>query len=141
MKVVVDPGVLVAAAISDLGAPRQLVRLWDAGTFELVASPMLFDELERALRHPHVERRVARQHARRLIVALRAGAIHVPDPDDPPPVTRDRKDYLVALACAAKADLIVSGDRDLLEAGVRPPVLTPRELVQLLEASKGVQPS
>ncbi len=47
------------------------------------------------------------------------------DPDD---------DYLVALARAAGADYLVSGDRHLLElTDPEPPVLTPREFLALLE--------
>jgi len=45
-------------------------------------------------------------------------------------VTRDRKDdYLVALARQERVDAIVSGGRDLLDAGLdSPPVWSPREL-------------
>jgi hypothetical protein len=48
------------------------------------------------------------------------------DPVDAPPVLRDRPDdYLVALAGAAGAEAIITGDRDLLErAGLEPPELS-----------------
>jgi predicted nucleic acid-binding protein len=49
-----------------------------------------------------------------------------PDPDD---------DYLRALARAANADYPVSGDRHLLELDdPEPPVLTPRQSLDLLDA-------
>ena len=49
-------------------------------------------------------------------------------------MARDRKDdYLVALARDERVDAIVSGDRDLLEAGLTaPPIWSPRELVERL---------
>ena len=67
---------------------------------------------------------------------LSAVAIMANDSPDPPRVTRDPgDDYLVALAVAAGADALVSGDRDLADltdGGVT--VLTPRALVELLDA-------
>ncbi len=49
-----------------------------------------------------------------------------PDPDD---------DYLIALARAADAENLVSGDRHLLDlADVDPPVLTPRQFLEALGA-------
>lgn len=52
----------------------------------------------------------------------------LPDPTAPPRLLRDaRDDYLVALAIDGRADVIVSGDRDLLDhAGLEPPAITPR---------------
>lgn len=42
-------------------------------------------------------------------------------------------DYLVALARAAGADAIITGDRDLLDhEGLDPPALTPRQACELL---------
>lgn len=56
------------------------------------------------------------------------------DPDEVPPVTADAKDdYLVALDRGGDADLLVSGDSDLVEldeADVQ--VLTPRGLLDRL---------
>lgn len=59
---------------------------------------------------------------------MRGIATVFPDPESPPPVVRDpADDYLVALAGAAGADAIVTGDRDLLDhAGLEPPAVTAR---------------
>ncbi|MBV9364918.1 MAG: hypothetical protein JO286_12005 [Solirubrobacterales bacterium] len=58
------------------------------------------------------------------------------DPLDPPTVCRDpHDDYLVALAIIAGAELLVSGDDDLLAvepAGGGLEVVTPRQLVDRL---------
>lgn len=99
-------------------------------------SPLLLSELEQVLARPQLARWVTPEQVRARLRALRATAIEVADPEDQPGVTRDPKDdYLVALARAAGASVIVSGDRDLLEADVRPPVVTPRELLRLLQRS------
>lgn len=45
MLAVLDPNVLVSAAISTAGQPRQIINAWVDGRFELLASPALIDEL------------------------------------------------------------------------------------------------
>lgn len=93
-------------------------------------------ELETVLARAHIAPSVPPERARALIGALVAGSIEVPDPPEPPAVTRDpNDDYLVALAREAGAFALVSGDRHLVELDIRPPVLTPRELLGLLQPS------
>lgn len=136
MRVVIDSGVVVSAALSEHGAPATLLRLWTEGEFEIVVSPQLVAELQDVLARPQIAPRIPPNRARALVRALSAGAIEEIDPPTSAPVTRGPKDeYLVALARAAGADVIVSGDRHLLELDIRPPVLTPRELLQLLRPS------
>ena len=64
---------------------------------------------------------------------LRYAATFKPDPDETAPIrSRDPGDhYLIALASAHRVAL-VSGDRDLLDLAGEIPVLTPRELLDLL---------
>jgi uncharacterized protein len=76
-----------------------------------------------------------RDEERTLVNALVRGlAVVLPDPVSPPRVVRDAgDDYLVALARAAGADAIVTGDRDLLDhEGLDPPALTPRQACEQL---------
>jgi predicted nucleic acid-binding protein len=56
-------------------------------------------------------------------------------PREPASVVRDpNDDYLVALALAANARAIVTGDRDLLDhPGLNPPALTVRAACELLD--------
>lgn len=56
------------------------------------------------------------------------------DPIEPEAVLRDPgDDYLIALAKAADAEAIVSGDKDLLEhAGLKPRAISPREACESL---------
>jgi len=71
---------------------------------------------------------------------LRRLAELVNPPPLPPPVSRDPdNDAVLALAIAARADLIVSGDADLLvlgaHAGIR--IRSPVDMLALLESSGG----
>jgi len=61
-------------------------------------------------------------------------ALHLPDPVSPPKILRDSDDdYLVALALAANATAIVTGDRDLLDhENLKPPALSARQACEML---------
>jgi predicted nucleic acid-binding protein len=71
------------------------------------------------------------------VAELRHHAVVVEDPGEVEAgLTRDPDDdYLVALARAGGADVLVSGDPHITGiAGLEPPVLTPRELLEILES-------
>ena len=135
IRVVVDPGVFISALIgSPGGAPDLVVRAFADDRIEVVASPLLLDELERVLRRPKFAKYVDERAAREFVERIRRHASVVDDPADQPAATRDRKDdYLVALARTVSVDALVSGDRDLIEAGLsKPAVWTPRQIVDRL---------
>lgn len=126
---------LIAALISAEGPPAEALDRWREGEFDLVVSPALLGELERVLLRRKFRPYVSEGDARQYVAALAQEGVVI---SDPPPsrerLTEDPKDdYLVSLARAAAADVIVSGDPHLtgLEAP-DPPVLTPRELLTQL---------
>lgn len=135
LRVVLDPGVLIAAVISKSGAPAELLDRWRDGEFDLVVSPNLLDELEDVLLRPKFSALASGDEVRTYVEVLAACGVAFDDPVEPPAVTSDPgDDYLVALAVAAGADAIVSGDRHLTELADPPvPVLTPRALLERLE--------
>jgi len=135
LRVVLDPGVLIAAVISGSGAPAELLDRWRDGEFDLVVSPNLLNELEDVLLRPKFAALASEDEVRTYVEALAAGGLAFDDPAEPPAVTSDPgDDYLVALAVTAGADALVSGDQHLTELADPPvPVLTPRELVERLE--------
>lgn len=134
MKAVLDPNVLVSAAISPAGTPAELIRRWRTGQFELVHSEELLDELAQVLRYPKLRPYVDSNDAGALIAALRADAILREQPTDPPPLrSRDPDDdYLIALA-AVSGSALVSGDRDLLELSSRLPIFSPAHFLERLD--------
>lgn len=136
MRVVLDPNVLVSAVISTAGPPREIVVAWIDGHFDLVASPALVDELRGVLARPRFRRWVSEATATEFIEGIADDALMI---DDPPPLAGlspdPDDDYLIALARAANADYLISGDRHLLElADQLPPVLTPRAFIDLIGA-------
>lgn len=136
MRALLDPNVLVSAAISPAGPPRQIVTAWVDGRFELIASPALLDELRDVLARPRFRRWISAAVAAEFLDGLAQDAVIVDDPPAPPGVSPDPDDdYLIALARAARADCLVSGDAHLLDLdAIDPPVLTPRRFLDLLDA-------
>ena len=136
IRAVIDPNVLISAFISQRGsAPDRIVRAWREGAFELIVSAQLIAELTDVLSRPKFARQAAEGRGESYIAALAGDAITIGDPSDPPSVSPDRDDdYLFALATAAGADVIVSGDRHLTQiSDTTPRVLTPRRFADELE--------
>jgi hypothetical protein len=132
MRAVLDPNILVAAALSRTGAPAQILSRWLAGEFELVVSEGLIAELERALAYPKVRRRVSAEEATTLVELLRRGARVTADPAAPAPRSADPgDDYLMALAEAGHA-VLVTGDQHLLALADELPIQTARAFLNTL---------
>jgi uncharacterized protein len=134
VRVVIDPNVLVSAAVSH-GVSAQLFDRWTLERpFELVVCAMLLDELDDVLRRDRFRSSLSLYEVGALIQLLREHATHAPDPEDIPAVTGDPDDdYLVALAREQDADYLVSGDPDLKGlTDPEPPVLSPAALLEIL---------
>jgi uncharacterized protein len=115
MRLVIDTNILISALLAGSSLPAHLIALWREGRFDLLTSAEQLDELMRVTRYPKIRERLAPALAGRLINELRDIAVVVsdmplvsvsPDPYD---------NYLLAMASAAAADFLVTGDkRDLL---------------------------
>jgi putative PIN family toxin of toxin-antitoxin system len=134
LRAVLDPNVLISAVLAPAGKPAAVLRAWSAGAFELIASPLLLAELERALAYPKLRARIHESEATALIEWLRRSATIAPDPVDPAPWTSHDPgdDYLLALAAHERAAL-VSGDRHLLELAGKLPIYPPAAFLGLLD--------
>jgi putative PIN family toxin of toxin-antitoxin system len=139
LRVVLDPGVLISALISGRGAPAELLRSWIDGSIEIVASELLLRELGAVLLRSKFRAYVSEEDASEYVAVLRKAATVVPDPEPEAGLTPDPgDDYLVALAREARADYLVSGDPHLTTLkNARPPIVTPRRLLDLLERRGG----
>jgi putative PIN family toxin of toxin-antitoxin system len=135
LRVVVDPGVFVSALISDIGAPAEIVRRWLAGAIEIVACPHLLAELDDTLGRRKFRRWMTEAKADRFIEFLGEYGVLVDDPPEESGHSRDPDDdYLVSLALAADASILVSGDKDLIDLREKKPVvMTPRQLIEMLD--------
>lgn len=133
MRAVLDTNVLISALLSPTGSPARALLAWQHGHFELVVSPLLLAELERALAYPKLRKRIPADEADRVVSWLARDATVVADPDDPPPVRSvdPGDDYLLALAAQEHA-VLVSGDDHLLVLSDQFPIRSPRSFLALL---------
>lgn len=129
-RAVLDPGVLVSALITPSGIPAKLLRAAREGSFDLLVSGLLLEELELVLRRDKFRRYLDLDGVSAGISLLLDEGEMVPDPTDPPPVrcADPDDDYLIALAYRQGAAL-VSGDRHLLELAGSIPVFSPSEFL------------
>ena len=133
MKIVCDTNVPVAGLVAE-GLCRDIVKRRLASV-QLVTSRALLDELARVLRHKFdtdPDEVTFLQAYRDQATIVRPAAL-------PRAVCRDRDDdKVLAAAIAGKADLIVTGDEDLLvlgqHCGIR--ILSPRQFVELLDRGR-----
>ena len=131
MTVVLDTNVLVAALVAR-GLCHELVQR-TVRAHAVVSSLPLIEELERVLR----ERFSLTPAAEVFLRELRRSVRHVEVNVLPVPVRRDPDDDIVlATAVAARADVIVTGDEDLLVLreyeGVA--ILSPRQFLERVQS-------
>lgn len=116
MRAVLDLNVFVSALINPVGVPATVVRLGLERRYEVVVCPRLVAELESVLVRRAFRRYFSEAEAREFVGALTGASHQAPDPPDVERISRDPDDdYLVALAAAADAARVVTGDPDLLE--------------------------
>jgi putative PIN family toxin of toxin-antitoxin system len=134
VRAVLDVNVLISAILSPKGTPARLLMAWQTGTFELVVSAALLDELRRALAYPKLRRLIPAAEADAFVAWLAAAATLTPDTDGPPPVSSPDPgdDYLIALAVAHDA-VLVSGDAHLLGLADAFPVRAPAGFLSMLD--------
>lgn len=116
MRIVLDTNVVMSALLWR-GPPYRLLEVIRAdASSQLYLSPVLLAELTDVL-----SRRAATAQLQRIGRTAREAlsdyleAVELVDPEPLPPVSRDPDDdHVLAAALAASADLIVSGDADLL---------------------------
>lgn len=80
---VLNPGVLIAALISAVGAPRAILQGWIEGTCELLVSPKLLAELARVLAREKFRRYFTEQEAQAYVAFLRRFATLCADVQSP----------------------------------------------------------
>jgi len=102
--------------------------------FEAIACPRLIGEFRDALASDYFRERFRPDDLAEIVDAVEEAAIKYDDPQEIEAMLRDPDDdYLVALARYAGADMIVTGDHDLLDhAGLTPPAIDARAACELL---------
>jgi putative PIN family toxin of toxin-antitoxin system len=135
MRVVIDTNVVLSGLIKPASVPGQVLRAWRNGSIRLVLSEFLIEEIAVTLARPKIQALVPWPAAQidRFVLELRAFCDVVEpaelnfkyprDPDDIP---------VLATLIASGADLLVTGDRDLLVLREEYPIETPAEFVRRL---------
>lgn len=139
MRVVLDTNI-VASGIFWGGNPARLLDAAQSGEIELFTSRRLLAELARILPRPKFARAVAASglSIEELVLGYAALATVVQPVAIEPTIAADPEDdQVLACALAARADLIVSGDKHLHSLGgsfqgIR--IVRPAEAVAVLEA-------
>jgi putative PIN family toxin of toxin-antitoxin system len=133
LRAVLDVNVLISAALSSRGPSARIMPAWRNGAFDLIVSPLLLADLQRAFNYPKVRKRVAAAKSHQFVSWLNREAMLVNDPDTRPPTPSPDPgdDYLLALAACEQA-MLVSHDQHLLSLRDQYPIRTPNEFLELI---------
>lgn len=140
MRAIIDTNVLLSGFFWH-SAPHALLEHVRSGEITLVMSPALLAELADVISRPKFDSILVRSNTsrERTLDELRRLAEIIEAPPLPQPVCRDADDDAVlAAAVAGLADLIISGDDDLLSLKQfnTIPILAPAEALRFVEANK-----
>jgi len=133
VKLVVDTNVLISILIGkSLGKLKAKLR---SGEVQLVFSPILLDEFRSVVTRPHFRSYFEPEAVVRFLGLIERTGIKTLDVPAKVAISRDPKDdYLIMLAKTSRADLLVTGDKDLLVLdgfeGVR--IIAPAKLLEEL---------
>ncbi|MBC8140762.1 MAG: putative toxin-antitoxin system toxin component, PIN family [Armatimonadetes bacterium] len=134
--VVLDTGIVLAAAFNPVGVAMQTVRCMERGEIRVVMSNRLRAEYEAILAHPAHQTRFA--HITGEYVALQLDRLdnhaeRVPNPPIVVPYPRDVNDEpIVNLLIAANADFLVTLDKDMIALPDYPPFAERMPRIQIL---------
>jgi putative PIN family toxin of toxin-antitoxin system len=138
VRALLDADVLISASIRPSGTPGLIIAaLLSRDAFELLLSPSVIGEVEAALKLPKIQKYLADPDAALLWLAdLAALADLADDTGRAKGVCRDPEhDAVLSAAIEGRADVIVTGDADLLELeeheGIA--IVTPRAFLELIE--------
>jgi uncharacterized protein len=133
MRVVLDTNIWLSGLLWG-GVPDQILQLVEQGQIEAIGSEEILDELQRILQRPKLQKRLKQLGItadsvmlaiRQVLTIIRIEPLEVPG-------LRDPKDIIIiASAVAGNADLIITGDQDLLVlrefSGIQ--ILSPRDFL------------
>lgn len=125
LRVVLDTNVLVSGLAYPASIPGRIMDAWRGGGLDITLSHYILDKVTRVLpRLPHIKR--SSGEIRDLIDSFMLLA-DVVDPDDAEDdELRDAADQKVlATFRVAKADYLITGDKNLLALAAKYPIMTP----------------
>lgn len=138
MRIVLDTNVVISALLWRGTPYRLLEAIRQHESLQLYSSPELLEELTDVITRPALSRRLATLGmTARDVLSDYLEAIELVEPVDVPRVARDPDDdHVLACALVATAELIISGDPDLLELAAYEgiPIVSPAEALRRIDA-------
>ena len=135
MRIVLDTNVLVSGLMFPGGPPGQIVGAWFDAQFDVVSSREQLEEVARVLTYPKIRRILKwdehriEQFVEGLYLKMDMVTTDLPDVAD----LRDATDLpILAAYVSANAEVLVTGDQDLLVLRDRYQVETPAEFLRRL---------
>jgi len=119
LRVVLDTNVVLSALVFGGALAGQVRLAWQRGVLLPLASTATVHQLVRVLAYPKF--RLSQQEQQELLADYlpHVETVRIPQPPPPVPKCRDPLDLpFMQLAVAGKAQVLVSGDRDLLAIAV-----------------------
>ena len=139
MRLVLDTNTVLSALLWR-GTPYRLLEAIrnQHPSLQLYSSPVLLDELTDVIARPAFSKQLnSIGKTVRQVLADYIEIVDLVEPIEIPQVVRDPDDdHVIACALAAKADLIVSGDKDLLDLNAfqNISILAPAEALHRIQA-------
>jgi len=140
MRAVLDTNLLVSYLLTRGKTMSRIIEHWEQGNFVALVSPAMLAELKEVVRRPRLQA-VMSADPQALIDIMEQDAEAVPGILQLPGVCRDPKDDIfVACAVEGHADVLVSGDADLLSLGsyLGVQMITPASFLQALDLHSAV---
>jgi putative PIN family toxin of toxin-antitoxin system len=140
LRAVLDTNIFVSSVLVKEGLPAQVLDAWRERQYLLIISPSIIAEIRATLGYSRIRRKygIMDEDVEQLVALLEQDALLVAgEANVAGSIPEDPADEMV-LACAidAQADVIVSGDRHLLELGSHQAIsiLTARQFLEWLGA-------
>jgi putative PIN family toxin of toxin-antitoxin system len=126
MRVVVDTNQLLRMAAAENRSP--LFSAWAAHKFNLVISTELLTELEEVIARTKTQQFLPFGRGQRFVELIRQRAIFIIPAANAPRCRDPKDDVVIATAVAARAEFIVTADRDLLDDDILQQALTEQNI-------------
>lgn len=143
IRAVINTDILISGILSAGGSPGEIVDLWLAGEFTLLASNQMLAECERILEHPTLQEnlRLAAVPKDDLMAMLRDRSERTVEPRSnlSSLIRNPFEEMVLASAVAGHADYLVTEEEDLLALGEYEGVtiISPEQFVQIMKHLQG----
>lgn len=132
LRIVLDTNVLLSGLAYPASTPGKILSAWRHGSVEVLLSQYILDELRRVLPRLTHRHGLDASEIEDLVDILSIQAEVIEPAESAAPALRDAADQpvlgtLLAALQNARADYLITGDKDLLQLADRYPIVTPAE--------------